>query len=107
MNKTAKDVAAQREVEAERATYRTTLVWIVVFLLGYTAYLVLRKSYSAPFGTPLGQAVLAAVAACYAGGLYWLHRLSLTTGPQRFLHKGDAFATVRAAPVAAGQREPR
>ena len=77
----AKDVAAQREVEAERATYRTTLVWIVVFLLGYTAYLVLRRSYSAPFGTPLGQVVLAAVAACYAGGLYWLHRLSLITGP--------------------------
>jgi Flp pilus assembly protein TadB len=82
----AKDVAAWREIEAERATYRTTLVWIVVFLLGYTAYLILRRSYSAPFGTPLGQIVLAAVAACYTGGLYWLHRLSLATGPKRFLH---------------------
>jgi Flp pilus assembly protein TadB len=93
----AKDVAAWREIEAERATYRTTLVWIVVFLLGYTAYLVLRRSYSAPFGTPLGQTVLAAVAACYAGGLYWLHRLSLTTGPKRFLHLAAAARPVPAA----------
>ena len=31
------------------------------------------------------QFVLAAVAACYGGGLYWLHRLSLTGGPSRFL----------------------
>jgi Flp pilus assembly protein TadB len=96
----AKDVAAWREVEAERATYRTTLVWIVVFLLGYTAYLVLRKSYSAPFGTPLGQTVLAAVAACYAGGLYWLHRLSLTTGPRRFLHAQPATPAPQSAPAA-------
>ena len=102
----AKDVAAQREVEAERATYRTTLVWIVVFLLGYTAYLVLRRSYSAPFGTPLGQVVLAAVAACYAAGLYWLHRLSLITGPQRFLRREPG--PVRAQPAPAGwQRESR
>jgi Flp pilus assembly protein TadB len=81
----AKDVAARREVEAERASYRTALAWIVAFLLGYTIYLVLRRSYSAPFGTPLGQVVLAAVAGCYTGGLYWLHRLSLTAGPKRFL----------------------
>jgi Flp pilus assembly protein TadB len=102
----AKDVAAQREVEAERATYRTTLVWIVVFLLGYTAYLVLRRSYSAPFGTPLGQVVLAAVAACYAAGLYWLHRLSLTTGPQRFLRRDPGPERAQPAPPA-WQREPR
>jgi Flp pilus assembly protein TadB len=82
----ARDAAAWREAEAERAAYRTTLLWIVVFLLGYTAYLVARRSYSAPFATPPGQTVLAGVAACYGGGLYWLHRLSLTTGPARFLH---------------------
>ena len=95
----AKDVGAWREIEAERATYRTTLVWIVVFLLGYTAYLILRKSYSAPFGTPLGQMVLAAVAACYSGGLYWLHRLSLTTGPKRFLDNPLKGAPQRVPPV--------
>jgi hypothetical protein len=83
----AKDVAGRRAAEAERASYRTALVWIVVFVLGYTFYLVLRRSYSAPFGTPLGQFVLALVACCYGGGLYWLHRLSLIPGPSRFLHR--------------------
>jgi Flp pilus assembly protein TadB len=85
----AADVAAQREVEAERATYRTTLVWIVGFLVAYTGYLMLERSYSAPFATPLGQVVLAVVAACYAAGLAWLHKLSLADGPRRFLRRAD------------------
>jgi Flp pilus assembly protein TadB len=83
----AKDVAVRRETEAERAAYRTALAWIVAFLAGYTAYLIADRSYSAPFGTPAGQIVLAVVAGCYTGGLYWLHRLSLTAGPARFLKK--------------------
>lgn len=97
----AKDVAARREAEAERASYRTALAWIVAFLLGYTLYLILDRSYSAPFGTPLGQVVLAIVAGCYAGGLYWLHRLSLIAGPSRFLHQhvtGPAGAPSRGLP---------
>jgi Flp pilus assembly protein TadB len=91
----AKDVAGRREVEAERAAYRTALVWIVVFLLGYTAYLILRRSYSAPFSTGVGQVVLAAAACFYAGGLYWLHRLSFTVGPKRFLQRSPGSGQVR------------
>jgi Flp pilus assembly protein TadB len=86
----ASDVAARRAVEAERASYRTALLWIVIFLLGYTAFLAVRPGYSAPFGTPLGQVVLAAVACCYGCGLYWLHRLSLAGGPQRFVTQQPA-----------------
>jgi Flp pilus assembly protein TadB len=93
----ARDVAARREAEAERASYRTALAWIVAFVIGYTAYLVLRPSYSAPFGTPVGQFVLAAVAACYGGGLYWLHKLSLTAGPSRFLSQRPGRAPAAAA----------
>jgi hypothetical protein len=87
-------------VEAERAAYRTALGWIVAFLLGYTAYLILRRSYSAPFSTPLGQVVLAAVAGCYAAGLYWLHRLSLTIGPRRFLVRSPGASAPPARPSA-------
>ena len=86
----AKDVAARRETEAERAAYRTALGWIVAFLAAYTGYLIANRGYSAPFGTPAGQLVLAAVACCYGGGLYWLHRLSFTSGPSRFLHASPA-----------------
>jgi len=99
----AKDVTARREAEAERASYRTALAWIVAFVVGYTAYLVLRPSYSAPFGTPLGQAVLAVVAACYGGGLYWLHRLSLISGPSRFLHARPRRDSVLPEPQPARQ----
>jgi Flp pilus assembly protein TadB len=103
----AKDVAGRREIEAERATYRTALQWIVGFLLAYTAYLMLRRSYSAPFGTPSGQLVLAAVAACYTGGLYWLHRLSATIGPSRFLHSDPAAApAVPGRPAASARSRP-
>ncbi len=81
----AKDVAARREIDAERAAYRTGLRWLIAFLLGYTAFLVVQRSYSAPFGTPAGQVVLALTAICYGAGLWWLHRLALITGPARFL----------------------
>ena len=94
----AKDVAARRETEAERAAYRTALAWIVAFLAGYTGYLILDRSYSAPFGTPAGQAVLAVVAGCYAGGLYWLHKLSITGGPSRFLRAETSGPGQPAAP---------
>jgi len=84
-NDVGKDVASRREVEAERAAYRTALAWIVAFLLGYSAFLIARRSYSAPYSTPAGQTVLAAVACCYAGGLWWLHRLAAGPAPARFL----------------------
>ena len=95
----AKDVAARRETEAERAAYRTALAWIVAFLAGYTGYLILDRSYSAPFGTPAGQVVLAVVAGCYAGGLYWLHKLSITGGPSRFL-QAETGGSVPGRPAA-------
>ena len=101
----ARDVAARRETEAERATYRTALQWIVAFLLAYTAWLILNRGYSAPFGTPAGQLALAAVAACYGGGLWWLHKLSAATGPARFLGN-TAPEPAGARPAGQGQEGP-
>ena len=82
----AADVAAQREVEAERATYRTTLVWIVGFLIAYTGYLMLERSYSAPFATPAGQVMLALVVLLYGLALWWLHRLAAPPSKTLFLN---------------------
>src|SRR5579859_988461 len=80
-----RDVAARREIEAERAQHRTTVRWIVVFVGGFTAFAIVNRSYSAPYGTLAGQAVLAVVATLYAAGLGWLHRLGSIPGPGRFL----------------------
>jgi multisubunit Na+/H+ antiporter MnhB subunit len=81
----ARDIAARREIEAERAQHRTTLRWIVAFVAGFTVFAILNRAYSAPYGTVVGQVVLAVVALLYAAGLGWLHRLGMQPGPARFL----------------------
>jgi Flp pilus assembly protein TadB len=81
----ARDVAARREIEADRAQHRTTVKWLTVFVLGFTVFAVLNRAYSAPFGTLPGQLVLALVMALYAGGLAWLSRLGSVPVPGRFL----------------------
>ena len=81
----ARDVAARREIDAERAQHQTTLRWIVVFVAGFTVFAVANRSYSAPYGTLPGEAVLAVVTALYAGGLSWLYRLGSMPAPGRFL----------------------
>ncbi|MFG1705405.1 type II secretion system F family protein [Nonomuraea sp. M3C6] len=86
----AKDVSDRREVEAARAEHRTTVRWIIAILVLFSALAVFQKSYVAPFGTPLGQVVLAIVALFYAGTLVWLHRLGTAAPGHRFLNNNDA-----------------
>jgi Flp pilus assembly protein TadB len=81
----SRDVAARRDVEAERAEHRTTIRWIGLFVGGFTVFAVLNRSFSAPFGTAAGQLVLALVAALYAAGLFWLNRLGSIPAAGRFL----------------------
>lgn len=81
----ARDVAARREIDAERSQHRTTVKWIGIFVAGFSVFAIINHSYSAPFGTVAGQFVLAIVAALYAGGLFWLNRLGSLTAPGRFL----------------------
>ena len=81
----ARDVAARREIEADRAQHRTTIRWIVAFISGFTLFAIVNRSYSAPYGTLTGEAVLAFVAMLYAAGLAWLHRLGSIPAPGRFL----------------------
>ncbi len=81
----ARDVAARREIEADRAQHRATVKWLTLFVLAFTAFAVLNRSYAAPFGTVPGQIVMAFVLALYAGGLFWLHHLGSVPAPGRFL----------------------
>jgi Flp pilus assembly protein TadB len=106
----AMDIAARREIEAERAQHRTTLRWIVAFVAGFTVFAILNRTYSAPYGTLFGQVVLALVALLYAAGLGWLHRLGMLPGPGRFLdaqrHRTDSSSTERAAASRPVQARP-
>ena len=81
----ARDVAARREIEAERAQHRTTLRWIAIFVAAFTVFAVLNRAYSSPYGTLPGEVVLALVTGLYAAGLGWLHRLGTMSAPGRFL----------------------
>jgi Flp pilus assembly protein TadB len=81
----ARDVAARREIEADRAQHRTTVKWLTLFVLGFTVFAVANKAYSAPFGTAPGQLVMGLVLALYGGGLAWLHHLGAVPAPGRFL----------------------
>ncbi len=100
----ARDIAARREIEAERAQHRTTLRWIVAFVAGFTVFAILNRSYSAPYGTLVGQVVLALVALLYAAGLGWLHRLGMLPGPGRFLESRREEPTWQRAGSGAGSR---
>jgi Flp pilus assembly protein TadB len=93
----ARDVAARREIEADRAQHRTTVKWLTVFVLGFTAFAVANRSYSAPYGTVPGQAVMALVMALYGGGLLWLNHLGSVPVPGRFLAP-DPSQAVRSIP---------
>ncbi|GAA4199812.1 type II secretion system F family protein [Microbispora amethystogenes] len=81
----AKDVSDRREVEAARAEHRTTVRWIIGILVTFTAVAITQRSYVAPFGTPVGQVVLAMVASLYGVALWWLHRLGSSAVGHRFL----------------------
>ena len=104
----ARDVAARREIEADRAQHRTTVKWLTVFVLGFTVFAMLNRTYSAPFGTAPGQIVMALVVALYAGGLGWLHHLGSLPAPGRFLAPAStAQGTLVAGGLETGQRRRR
>lgn len=85
----ARDVAARRQIEADRAEHRTAIRWIIGFVGAFTVFAIVNRSYSAPFGTAAGEAVLALVTLLYAAGLAWLNRLSVLANPGRFLRRED------------------
>lgn len=90
-NLLSQDVAARREIEAERAQHRTAVRWITVFVGGFSVFAVFNRSYSAPYGTLSGELVLAFIGCLYAGALYWLNKLSRAPAPGRFLTNSDGF----------------
>ncbi|MDR7322234.1 Flp pilus assembly protein TadB [Catenuloplanes niger] len=82
----AADVATRREVEAKRTQPRfavrfLTVVTLLVLLLG-----LFNPSYMRPYGSPLGQIVMAALGAMFVGLLAWVRGMSTPPPVPRFLH---------------------
>ncbi|HEY3338287.1 MAG TPA: type II secretion system F family protein [Propionicimonas sp.] len=79
---------ALREIETERAKPRivvrqVTLITLVVLGLALT----FGGSFFAPYGSPLGQFLLAALVFAYLGALLFLRRLTLPRPRQRILRR--------------------
>ncbi|MBF9066591.1 type II secretion system F family protein [Streptacidiphilus fuscans] len=79
------EVRQRRVIEADRAKHRATVRWLVLILLGAAVVMSLNASYVAPYGTPLGQAVLTAVVFCVVAVVGWMARMTLHRPVPRFL----------------------
>jgi hypothetical protein len=107
------EVARKRSIEADRAKPRTTVRWMTFITLGVIVGGFFVPSYTRPYGTLLGQLVLAFLTAGFVGVLVMMRQLGTFRRIPRFLI-ADARSTVRlpapapAADSAAGavEREP-
>jgi tight adherence protein B len=94
----ARDQAAmQLKIEAGRARIRTSTNVVVGSTLFFAAGLIaLNRAYLDPFGTAVGQAVLAAIGLIFAAAFWWLEKMGRPSVPERFLTppSSNAFSGV-------------
>lgn len=81
----AEEVAARRRLEAGRAKPRGSARLVTGISLTVLVVLALTGDFVAPYGTPLGQAILVFLLSLYALGLWWMRRMAEGTPLPRFL----------------------
>lgn len=79
------EVRQRRAIEADRAKHRATVRWLVLILLGAAIVMSFNADYIAPYGTPIGQAVLVAVVLCVVAVVGWMARMTAHRPVPRFL----------------------
>jgi Flp pilus assembly protein TadB len=83
------EVTMRRKVEADRAKPRANARWLLLITVGAAGLAALNGDYLAPYGTALGQLVLAAIAGLIVACLLWMHRLTAPAPSPRFLIDPD------------------
>jgi Flp pilus assembly protein TadB len=97
----ADEVTVRRGIDADRAKPRTTARAVTWIALGAAAALIgLDRAYVAPFGTPLGQTVLAGVLVLFTGAFAWMRSLANVGAEHRFLPADPGHAL----PLPGGER---
>jgi Flp pilus assembly protein TadB len=81
----AADVRARRAIEADRAKPRATARWITLITVGVLGLLALNGPYVAPYGSSIGQLVLALLLSLYVATLLWLRTMARGERLPRFL----------------------
>lgn len=83
----------RRKVTADRRSTRRSVQIVVIVSVGLAILLaVVDHPFLAPYDGPLGQLVLAVIAAIYAAGIFWLRRLATFETPQRLLGTAGSAA---------------
>ncbi len=81
----ASDVRARRQIAADQAKPRTTARTVTVITLGVLGMLAFTGDYIEPYGTPLGQVILAVLLSAYVATLLWMRRMAVAKPLPRFL----------------------
>ena len=91
------EVDMRQRVMAQRASTRRSVQIVVVVSVGFVLGLaIFNRGFVQPYGTALGQLVLAIVCVLFAGGFWWLRKLSKIETPDRFLvHAPERSAAQR------------
>ena len=80
------EVDMRQRVMAQRASTRRSVQIVVAVSIAFVLGLaVFNRDFVAPYGTALGQVVLAIVCGLFALGFWWLRKLSTIETPERFL----------------------
>ncbi|MFD8815582.1 type II secretion system F family protein [Streptomyces sp. NPDC059627] len=99
------EVDMRQRVMAQRASTRRSVQIVVAvsvaFVLGLAVF---NRDFVAPYGTAVGQLVLALVCGLFALGFWWLRKLSTIETPERFLVRDQSSVQfVRPPRTAPGQ----
>ena len=77
---------SDRRIAVARQRPRAALKYTAIIIGGFVGLLmVFSRDYLEPYGSALGQAVLAAVGFYWAAGFWWMHRMGRVAAVQRFL----------------------
>ena len=94
----SEEVTMRRKVEADRAKPRANARWLLLITVAAAGLAALNGDYLAPYGTGLGQLVLAAICALIVSCLLWMRRLTLAVPSARFLINSDGSRGIEPAP---------
>ena len=83
------EVTMRRKVEADRAKPRANARWLLLITVAASGLAALNGDYLAPYGTAVGQLVLATIAGLIVACLLWMRRLTAPAPSARFLVDRD------------------
>jgi Flp pilus assembly protein TadB len=85
-NSVREELDMRRKVNADRRSTRRSVQIVIAVSVGLAlALALLDRSYVKPYGSIVGQLVLAIVAGLYAASFFWLRRLAKFDPPERLL----------------------